>query len=53
LQGDLADTARALELFQSVITVIESFGEVSRDRLKRPQFTAELREAMNRRYPRA
>jgi hypothetical protein len=52
LQEALTDTPRALSLFQDVITVIESLGEVSRDRLKRNQFTAELRDALNLRQPR-
>ena len=52
LQEALTDTPRALSIFQDVITVIESLGEVSRDRLKRPQFTAELRDALNLRQPR-
>ena len=53
LQRALTDPSRALALFQDVINVIESFGEVSRDRLKRPQFAAELRDALNLQRPRA
>jgi hypothetical protein len=47
LQQALTDTSGALSLFQQIVTVIESLGAVSRDRLKRPQFSAELREALN------
>ncbi len=52
LQEVLTDPSRALGVFENVVDVIESLGAASRDRLKRPQFTAELRDALNVRQPR-
>ncbi len=53
LQNILINPGQALQVFQECVTVLNAFGEISRDRLKTAQFTSELRNSLNIKLPRA